>query len=121
MHQRFAGAALLLVATVACDQDSSSSSPTPSSPSLSCAYSLSIGTTINGYPNGGRFSAGVIASSGNCNWTAATHVPWIHITSGASGTGTGATAFTVDPNTGGARTGTLTIAGEIVTFNQSRR
>jgi hypothetical protein len=31
------------------------------------------------------------------------------------------TTFTADPNPGGSRTGTLTIAGEVVTFNQSRR
>jgi hypothetical protein len=45
-------------------------------------------------------------------------VPWITITSGASGSGSGTVAFSVAPNTGGAREGTLTIAGVTFTVTQ---
>lgn len=100
------------------NQSAGAAGPPPTS---GCAFRLTIGSTINGYPDGGNFAAGVIASSDDCSWTTASHASWIHITSGASGTGTGATTFTVDRNPGGPRTGTLTIAGEVVTFNQSRR
>ena len=41
------------------------------------------------------------------------------MTSGASGTGNGAVAFIVLPNLGGARTGTITIAGQTFTVTQA--
>ena len=41
------------------------------------------------------------------------------ITSGASGTGNGSVAFTVDINVGGQRSGTLTIAGQTFTVTQA--
>jgi hypothetical protein len=83
-----------------------------------CAYSLSIGSTIAGYPSGGTFPVGVKTTSG-CGWTAASNASWIHVTSGASGSGDGAFTFVADANPGPARSGTLTAAGQIVVFNQS--
>jgi hypothetical protein len=61
---------------------------------------------------GGSFST-VLALTGSCSgsWTASIDVPWISITSGASGT-TGATiAYTVQVNPGAARTGHVTVQG----------
>jgi len=94
--------------------------PTTSpAPSPSCTYSLSIGTTISGYPTGGSFPITVNTGSG-CAWTAVSNVLWIHIPAPASGSGIGSFVFTVDANTTGSdRTGTLTIAGQTVTFNQT--
>ena len=54
-----------------------------------------------------------------CIWTAASNAPWITITAGAAGTGNGAVAFTIAANTGAARSGTLTIAGQVFTVNQA--
>ena len=55
----------------------------------------------------------------SCPWTAVSNAPdWIHITSGSSGTGNGVVNFNVDkPNT--ARTGTLNVAGVLVTVAQN--
>jgi hypothetical protein len=89
----------------------------PPSPA-SCTFSLSIGSTIDGYPNGGSFAVGVTAPSG-CAWTAVSNASWIHVPASAGGSGNGAFVFEVDPNTGPARTGTLTIADRTVTFTQS--
>ena len=50
-------------------------------------------------------------------WTATANVSWLHTTS--SGTGNGTAAFTIDANTGAARIGTLTIAGETLTAEQT--
>ena len=52
-------------------------------------------------------------------WTAESNAGWIHVTSGSSGTGSGSVGYAVDANTGGARTGTVTIAGQTFTVNQA--
>jgi hypothetical protein len=74
--------------------------------------SLSIGAT------GGPGTVNVSTQAG-CRWTAGSNVPWITITSGASGTDDGAVTFTVAANTGGARNGTLTVAGQTFTVTQA--
>ena len=91
----------------------------PPTPLPSCTYTLSVGSTIDGYPNGGSFSVTVTASNG-CTWTAVSTVSWIHVPTSAAGNGSGTFTFTVDPNnSSSARIGTLTIAGKPVAFNQT--
>jgi len=51
-------------------------------------------------------------------WTAQSNAIWITITAGTSGTGSGAVTFSVQANTGAARTGTITIAGQTFTITQ---
>ncbi len=46
-------------------------------------------------------------------------LPWLTITSGASGTGNGSVGLSIAANTGVARTGTATIAGQTFTVNQA--
>jgi hypothetical protein len=95
-------------------------------PQAQCTYMVSIGSTVNGYPNGGSFAVMVTTQSG-CSWTASTSTLWIHIAGvpgsaggSFSGVGTESFVFTVDPNyTGSTRVGTLNIAGQPVTFTQS--
>jgi len=54
-----------------------------------------------------------------CAWTAISNDPsFINITSGAAGVGNGTVNFTVDPNLGEARVGTMTIAGQTFTVTQ---
>jgi hypothetical protein len=67
---------------------------------------------------GGTGSASVSVAAG-CAWTAVSNADWITITSGASGTGDGTVGFTVVASSGGARTGTLTIAGQTFTVTQT--
>ena len=60
-----------------------------------------------------------INATGPCPWTAQSNASWITVTSGTSGTGNGNVGFRVDPNPGTSqRTGTMTVAGQTVTFNQ---
>ena len=47
----------------------------------------------------------------NVAWTAATNVPWLAISSGASGEANGTVLFGVAANAGAARTGTIVVAG----------
>ena len=67
---------------------------------------------------GGTGIIRVTAGSG-CSWTASSDASWITIASGASGTGPGNVQYTVAPNTGAQRTGTLTVQGHAYTITQS--
>jgi hypothetical protein len=87
-------------------------------PSPPCAPSLSS-TNVALDARGGGANVGVIAGTG-CRWAAFSNVAWIAVTSGNPGTGNGSIAFSVSPNLGGeTRTGTLSIAGQIVTVTQT--
>jgi hypothetical protein len=67
---------------------------------------------------GGTGSVTVTAGAG-CAWTAASNAAWISITAGSSGTGNGTVSYSVAANGASARSGTLTIAGQTFTANQS--
>ena len=84
-----------------------------------CTYSVS--PTRATYPaSGGNGTLNVTADPG-CTWTASSNSPWITVT-GATGTGTGTVDYTVAQYVGKPkkRTGTMTVAGRIVTIQQSR-
>jgi hypothetical protein len=85
-----------------------------------CTYSIS--------PNHQSFGAGggsgnlINVYSGNgCSWTAGSSAAWIliDIPSNGHGTSNGTVSYTVQPNTGIARSGTITIAGQIFTIDQA--
>lgn len=54
----------------------------------------------------------------NCNWTATSNAAHITVTS-ATGAGNGTVVLAVAVNSGAARSGTVTVAGVIVTVNQA--
>jgi uncharacterized protein (TIGR03437 family) len=66
----------------------------------------------------GLGSISVTAPSG-CTWTAASNSTWITISSGTSGSGSGGLTFSVAANTGAARTGSISVAGQSLTINQA--
>ena len=67
---------------------------------------------------GGEGTLRIDASAGSCAWTAASGVPWITLAS-SGGSGGANLRYNVAPNTGAARTGTLTVAGAAVTVSQA--
>jgi hypothetical protein len=73
--------------------------------------------TQNAGAGGGTASVSVTTAS-SCTWTAVSNAAWIVVTSGASGTGNGTVVLTVAANTGAARSGTVTVAGQTVTVTQ---
>ena len=89
----------------------------PPPPPPACTYSIAP-TSQNAEAAAGTGTVTVTAGIA-CIWTATSNAPWITITAGASGTGNGAVAFTIAANTGAARSGTLTIAGQVFTVNQA--
>ncbi|MGE0884224.1 MAG: putative Ig domain-containing protein [Blastocatellales bacterium] len=102
-----------------------------------CTYTVSP-LTQNVPSSGGGFTTSV-TTAGGCAWTASSNVPWITITSSLlpdrdnpfpngrnlalknaiAGTGNGTVGYSVAPNTGPPRSGTLFAAGELVTVNQA--
>jgi len=83
-----------------------------------CTYSIAPSSQNFG-ASGGANNVGVTAGSG-CEWTAASNASWIHVTSGASGSGNGSVGYSVDANTSSTpRSGTMTIAGQTFTVNES--
>jgi uncharacterized protein (TIGR03437 family) len=83
-----------------------------------CTFALSS-TSQSIAANGGTGSV-TVTSPTNCNWTAASNVDWITLTSGASGSGNGAVNYSVAANTStNSRTGTITIAGQTFTITQT--
>lgn len=92
-------------------------SVTVSQSGASCTYALSPASLSVG-ATGGASSVGVSTSAG-CTWTAVSNDAWIVVTGGASGSGNGTVAVSVSANTGAARTGTLTIAGQSFVVSQA--
>ena len=90
----------------------------PGGPGGECTYSLDQGSQSFA-ASGGSGSFGVTANSPSCAWTAVSNAAWITITSGASGSGNGPVGFSVAANSGGARNGTITAAGQTFTITQA--
>lgn len=81
-----------------------------------CTYSISPASQSVGSDSG---SGNVGVNTANaCAWTAVSNDAWITVTSGAAGTGNGTVGFTAALNTGAARSGTITIAGQTFTVSQ---
>jgi hypothetical protein len=66
---------------------------------------------------GGRLSFDVSTLSG-CGWSASTSQNWIAISSGQSGNANGSVGLSIAANTGGARTGQVTVGGQSYTVTQ---
>jgi peptidase C25-like protein len=80
-------------------------------------YSLSSPSAS--FPGTGGTGSVSVITAATCPWTAVSNDGWISITSGASGTGNGAVNYSVGSNTGGGRTGAITVAGLTYTVNQA--
>ena len=78
------------------------------SPSISCTYTTG---PINTVPAAGEDIIIPINTGDGCTWTPSSSEPWIVIRSGGSNPGPGTMELRILPNNGGARTGSVTIAG----------
>lgn len=83
----------------------------------SCSYTLSS-SSFNIGAKGTTSSVSVAAGAG-CGWNAASNASWLTVIGGAAGSGNGTVTYTVAANSGGTRTGTLTIAGQVFTVVQA--
>jgi hypothetical protein len=83
----------------------------------SCSYSLSANSA--NAPSSASTGSITVTAGTSCTWTATSNVPWLTITSGASGSGNGTVGYSVAANSGAARSGTMNIAGQTFTVNQT--
>lgn len=77
--------------------------------SLPCSFSLTPST--QSYSSTGGNGSFDVATGATCQWTAVSQAAWLTVTTGASGTGPGTVAYTVEPNTGSASRSGIVSAG----------
>jgi hypothetical protein len=83
-------------------------------PASSCSFTIS--PTSQSFPPSGGTGTVAVTTSSTCHWTASSLNPWVTISGGATGTGSGTVTFDVAANTGTlSRSATLTIAGKSFT------
>ncbi len=82
-----------------------------------CTYSLDpTGQTFAAAGGSGKITVSTAAS---CAWTATTNATWITLGQNPSGAGNGSVTYTVAPNSGGARSGNITIGGQTFVVQQA--
>jgi polyisoprenoid-binding protein YceI len=82
-----------------------------------CSYTIDPASASVG---AGASNGSVNVSAGNgCGWTATSNASWLTITSADGGSGNGTVRYSVAANSGAARNGTLSIAGETLTITQA--
>jgi hypothetical protein len=84
----------------------------------SCAASINPASQSIG-SNGGAGTSITVTVAAGCTWAATTSDAWITIAPPTAGNGNGTVNFSVASTTGPARTGTMTIAGQTFTVNQT--
>lgn len=83
----------------------------------SCSYSIAPASASAAA--GSSTGSFTVSAAQTCAWTAASDVSWLSIVSGSSGSGNGVVNYSVVANTGAARSGTITAAGQTFTVNQA--
>jgi C1A family cysteine protease len=75
-----------------------------------CTYTLSpTGMSFNATGGTGSFT---VSSPSGCSWSANSSASWVRIASASMGTGSGTLTYTVNRNTGVARTATISVQGQ---------
>ncbi|HSR14083.1 MAG TPA: BACON domain-containing carbohydrate-binding protein, partial [Thermodesulfobacteriota bacterium] len=82
-----------------------------------CTYTLS--SSSSSVPASGALGSILLTTQAGCGWTAVSNAPWITLTSGTKGSGSTSVAYSVSPNSGSARNGSVTIAGQTFTVTQA--
>jgi secreted PhoX family phosphatase len=85
--------------------------------SAGCSYSISPGGQAFAAA-GGNGTINVITNPG-CSWTSTNGLSWVTTTGASSGTGSGTLSYQVAANSGGDRSGGITIAGLSFTVEQA--
>ena len=86
-------------------------------PSVACSVTLS--PLSASFAIGGGTDSIALTTSSNCPWAAVSNDSWITVTSGDGGTGSGTVTYSVAANSGGSRTGTITIGDQTFIVTQT--
>lgn len=81
-------------------------------------HSFTLAPLQQNFTASGGSGAVNVMITGTCPWTATSNAPWLTLTAGTAGNGSGTVNYTANANTGPARTGTLSIAGQSFTVTQ---
>jgi all-beta uncharacterized protein len=84
----------------------------------SCTFAISP-TTLSINSTSATATVNVTTTGSSCSWTATSNASFITVLSGGTGTGNGSVLISIQNNSGAARTGTVTIAGQPFTVNQA--
>ncbi|MCK4790865.1 MAG: hypothetical protein KAV87_44425, partial [Desulfobacteraceae bacterium] len=104
--------------TVTLDGDTTVTAQFEPQNSQGCTYSIS---PLNQFVAAGEGDGSVtVTAQDGCKWTAVSNTPWITVTSGVTGAGSGVVGYDVSENTETkARTGQMTVAGNVLTVMQA--
>ncbi len=80
-----------------------------------CSYTITPAS--QSFTAGGGSSSFQISTQGGCPWSVSSNANWLRPTSSSSGGGNGTVFYTVDANSGVARSGTLFIQGQNQTLS----
>lgn len=100
----------------ACTQVRTTTPTSPSSNTPACTYAVST-TNFSMAGQGGTATIAVNTGT-SCAWTVTSSASFVNITSANSQTGSGTVTFVVAANSGDARNGSLTVAGQTVAITQ---
>ena len=82
-----------------------------------CTFSIT--PSNQNFGSGGGNSTVSVTSQTGCAWTAISNVPWVTITAGSSGLGSGTVNYSVAANIAtSSRSGSMTVAGQTFTVTQ---
>ena len=82
-----------------------------------CVFAVSP-TSLNVGASGGAAGPLSVSTTDSCSWTSVSNAPWITVTSANARTGSGTVSISVAPNTGTARSGSVSVAGKAVSIDQ---
>jgi hypothetical protein len=83
--------------------------------------SILLGTTVANLSGTGGTGTFSLTAQNGCAWEALSNATWITFPVPATGAGSGAIQYSVAPNPGSARSGTIAIGGQAFTVNQAAR
>ncbi len=91
--------------------------PTYATSGTACAFTLPTSTASS--PINGSSGFVNLTDANYCAWSGTTAATWIHLTAAGPFSDSGSVAYTVDANTGAARTGTIVLGGQSFTISQA--
>ncbi|HWI18191.1 MAG TPA: BACON domain-containing carbohydrate-binding protein [Vicinamibacterales bacterium] len=111
----------LSLSMAACsDSSDSPSSPTSPTPPAQTTCTFTISTTSFSLAGAGATASFSVNTGSTCAWTVTNNSQgFVSLTGSTSQTGPGTVNFTVAENTGAARTGSLTVAGQTISISQA--
>lgn len=87
--------------------------------SLVSTCSFSIAPTAQSATAAGGSGNLAVSTTLGCSWTGNSNVDWLVVTAGGTGSGSTSVTYSVSPNLGATRTGTLAVAGQTFTVSQA--